>query len=66
MERYAVVDLASRELSELASTLRAYSEAELADLLRAAGFGEPERLASLGAEPPDAESGLYALVARVA
>ncbi len=63
VERYLVVDLASGMVSEYASTLQAYPDDALRDMLREAGFADVEPFPSLTGEAAAPHDGLHVLAA---
>ena len=63
-EQYFVVELATGEVTQYASTAQAYSDAEYESLLREQGFGQLERYGALDDSASNPDEGLFVLVGR--
>jgi SAM-dependent methyltransferase len=61
-ERFYLIDAASSEMTRYAASMQAYTDAEYAALLQAAGFAAPERYASLAGNEESTQPWLFALV----
>jgi SAM-dependent methyltransferase len=64
VERYFVVSLDSGDVATYVSTTQAYSDQQYTAVLRETGFADITRYASLSGDRPEAEPGLFVLVAR--
>jgi SAM-dependent methyltransferase len=62
--RYFIIDAATGNVTQHASTMQAYTDGAYRSLLAECGFGEPEIYPSLTGEVDSSQSGLMAIVAR--
>lgn len=64
VERYAVIDINTNNVTRYTSTTQAYSDQRYREMLQSSGFEDVQRYASLSGDTAEAEEGLHVLVGR--